>query len=85
MRSAFVRARVEPHLKDVAEQILEALGITPTQAISMLYKQIAFRHEWPVELKVPNAITRQVFAETDRGEGLVQSETVNEMFEKLGI
>ncbi len=85
MRTAFVRARVEPHLKGVAESILEALGISPTQAISMLYKQIAFRHEWPVELKVPNVETRQVFENTDQGIGLVESENVDEMFKKLGI
>ena len=85
MRTAFVRARVEPHLKDMAEGILEALGITPTQAVSMLYKQIVFRHEWPVELKVPNAETVQVFEDTDQGVGLVESENVDEMFKKLGI
>ena len=54
-KAAFIRARIEPELKFMAEGILTELGITPTQAITMLYKRIARDHEWPIELKIPNA------------------------------
>ena len=84
-KSAFVRARVEPHLKAVAESVLDEIGITPTQAITMLYKQIAHQHQWPIELKVPNAETKRVLDETDQGIGLVDCKSVDDLFKDLGI
>ena len=84
-KSAFVRARLEPDLKVRAEHILQELGISPTQAITMLYKRIVREHEWPLELKIPNDETMQTFEETDKGIGLVECEDKEELFKKLGI
>lgn len=84
-KSAFVRARVEPHLKAIAEDVLNEIGITPTQAITMLYKQIANQHQWPIELKVPNKETKQVLDETDQGIGLVTCKNLDDLFKDLGI
>jgi len=39
-KSAFVRARIEPELKENAEHILNELGIRPSDAINMFYHQI---------------------------------------------
>lgn len=84
-KEAFVRARVEPELKMVAEEILDELGITPTQAITMLYKRIAREHEWPLELKIPNAKTARAIKEARKGKGLVKCKDEKELFKKLGI
>jgi DNA-damage-inducible protein J len=81
----FVRARIEPGLKIEAESVLHELGISPTQAIKMLYKRIARDHEWPLELKVPNKETLQTFNETDNGTGLVDCKNVDDLFKKLDI
>lgn len=83
--SEFVRARVEPALKIEAEIVLHELGITPTQAIKMLYKRIARDHEWPLELKVPNKDTLQAFKDTDKGIGLIDSKNIDDLFDKLDI
>ncbi len=85
MGTVFVRARIEPELKYGAENILDELGITPTQAIKMLYKRILRDHEWPLELKIPNAETRRAFEETDLGVGLNESKNVDDLFDDLGI
>ncbi len=69
----------------MAEHVLDELGITPTQAITMLYKKIAREHEWPLELKIPNAKTRRALKETDQGIGLVKCKNVDDLFDKLGI
>lgn len=79
-RTAFIRVRVEPELKENAEQVLDEIGITPTQAITMLYKRIARDHEWPLELKIPNDETRLVFEETDKGIGLTECKNVDDLF-----
>jgi len=85
MSTVFVRARIEPELKNEAELVLYDLGITPTQAIKMLYKRIVRDHEWPLELKVPNKETRKAFEETDRGIGLNKSKNIDDLFEDLEI
>jgi len=84
-KAAFIRARIEPELKVIAEDVLDELGITPTQAITMLYKKVARDHEWPIELKIPNAETRKALEETDKGIGLVECKDIEDLFGKLGI
>jgi antitoxin component of RelBE/YafQ-DinJ toxin-antitoxin module len=39
-KTSTIRARIEPDLKGKAEQILEQLGLTTTQAITLFYKQL---------------------------------------------
>jgi len=63
--SVFARARMDEHLKSEAESILSSVGITPSEAIRMLYKQIVNRHEFPLELRTPNAKTLAAFSEID--------------------
>ena len=86
-KSAFVRARVEPDLKEAAEFILNQLGITPTQAVTMLYRQITHQHEWPTELKVPNAETKKVLSDADHNIDVIhcKSGNVDDLFDKIGI
>ena len=42
-----VRARINPKRKRTAEMILEKMGISPGQAINMLYAQIELKHGLP--------------------------------------
>lgn len=65
-KSAFIRVRVEPTLKNEAEDILQELGISPTQAITMLYKRIARDRKWPLELKIPNEKTSKGAKKADK-------------------
>jgi len=67
--SAIARARMDNSLKSEAESILDSVGITPSEAIRMLYKQIVNRHEFPLELRTPNATTLAAFAEVDNDVG----------------
>ncbi|MFY9589727.1 type II toxin-antitoxin system RelB/DinJ family antitoxin [Rickettsia endosymbiont of Halotydeus destructor] len=84
-KSAFIRARVEPELKEEAENVLDELGITPTQAVTMLYKYVAREHKWPTTIKIPNTTTLKTFKSTDNKIGLITSKNTKEMFKKLGI
>jgi addiction module RelB/DinJ family antitoxin len=47
-----IRARVEPALKERAEAILDRLGVTPTAAITMLYRQIVMRRGLPFDVSL---------------------------------
>lgn len=85
LKSSFVRARIEPEIKTEAEYILHEMGISPSQAIVMLYKYLAREHKWPVPLNIPNAKTIKTFKDTDNKVGLTHSKDSKEMFKKLGI
>ena len=39
-KSAMIRARVDPGLKDEVEDVFEQLGLSATQAITLFYQQV---------------------------------------------
>ncbi|WP_226960721.1 type II toxin-antitoxin system RelB/DinJ family antitoxin [Thalassotalea sp. LPB0316] len=69
-----VRARVSSELKHESEAILSELGMSMSDAIRIFLSQVKLRHEFPVELKVPNQdtlkameapVTEDVYDSTD--------------------
>ena len=82
-RTATIRARVDPGLKDDVEKLLHRLGVTTTEAITMFYSQIRLRQGLPFPVEVPNATTRKTFEATDRGEDLNTFDSLDKMFEAL--
>ena len=67
-KSANLYARIEPDLKEQAENILTALGIPASNAITMFYKQIILQNGLPFEVKLPEHpldISRMTSAELD--------------------
>lgn len=83
IKTATVRARVEPSLKADVEKLLHSLGISTTEAITMFYSQIRLRKGLPFPVEVPNETTRKTFDATDRGEDLNTYDSLDKMFEAL--
>ena len=54
-KSANLYARIEPDVKEKAENILATLGIPASNAINMFYKQIILQRGLPFEVKIPSA------------------------------
>ena len=52
-KTANVMARVEPSVKEQAEEIMEMLGIPVSVVINTLYKQIIMTRKIPFSLSVP--------------------------------
>jgi DNA-damage-inducible protein J len=69
-QSAVVHARIDPATKAATEKILNSLGMTPTEAIRLFYRQIAIRKSFPLELHVPNKLTASVLSKSDRDEDI---------------
>lgn len=84
-KTATVRARIEPDLKDKAEQVFRKLGLTTTQAITLFYKQVELRNGLPFDVAIPNETTRRTFDDTDTGRNLIVCKDADDMFGKLGI
>ena len=84
-KTAIVRARIQPKLKEHAETIFHRLGMNASQAITLFYKQVELRDGLPFEVAIPSGITKRTFEATDEGRDLVVCEDADDMFEKLGI
>lgn len=84
-KTATIRARIEPSLKEHVEEIFKKLGLNTTEAINLFYKQVVLNNGLPFELKIPNKTTLQTFKDTDAGENLVECENIDDLFEKLDI
>lgn len=53
-KTANLYARIEPEVKEQAENILATLGISTSNAINMFYKQIILQRGLPFEVKLPH-------------------------------
>lgn len=78
IKTANVIARVEPDVKEKAEQIMEQLGIPTSVLINMLYKQIIIKKGIPFSVTLanePKAVSEMSKAEFDSmmEEGLRQA------------
>ena len=79
-QSAVVHARIDQATKTATEKVLDALGMTPTEAIRLFYRQIAIRKSFPLELHVPNKLTASVLAKSDKNQDIETFETAAELY-----
>ena len=79
-QTAVIHARIDPVTKAATERILETIGLTPTEAIRLLYRQIAMRGEFPVELRTPNIETAKVLAKADKGEDVEMFDSADDLY-----
>lgn len=84
-KTATVRARIEPELKNEVEKLFKELGLSTTEAINIFYRQVRMRNGLPFNVVVPNKTTEKVFKDTDAKRNLIRCEDANDMFDKLGI
>ena len=83
-KTANVLARVEPDVKEQAENIMNMLGVPVSTVINMLYRQIIMTRSIPFPLAVPaapvardemsdamfNAMMEKTMAQAKAGQGL---------------
>ncbi len=84
-KSATIRARIEPHLKEDVEKLFKKMGLTTTEALNLFYRQVKLRNGLPFNVVIPNKTTEKVFKDTDVKRNLVRCDDVDDMFDKLGI
>ena len=84
-KTAVIRARIEPELKQNAEGIFGRLGVSTTQAIAIFYKQVVLRQGLPFNVAIPNKTTRRTFEASEAGRDVILCNNAEDMFKKLGI
>lgn len=68
-KDSYINARVDKRLKAKAEKVLQRVGISTTDAITMLLHQIVLRKGLPFDARIPNEETIAAMAELDEGKG----------------
>lgn len=81
MKTAVIHARIEPQVKSQAENVLNSLGISPTDAIRIFYRQIMLCRGLPFAVVIPNAQTAATLAKSRRGEDVETFDTLDDLFE----
>ncbi len=77
-----IEACIESDLKQAAEAVFSKLGVTPSDAIRIFYKQVELHQGFPFDVKIPNTETLAAIEEIEQHpERLKCYESVDEMFE----
>ena len=82
-KTAMIRARTEPNLKEEVENILKKLGMTSTEAINLFYRQVKLRKGLPFVVKLPNKATLDTFKKNDEGKELNTYESIDDFLKKI--
>jgi len=84
-KTATVRARIEPDLKKRVDSLFRRLGLSPSEAITLFYRQVEIRKGLPFDVVIPTETTRKTLEDTDSGRNLILCNDADDMFNKLGI
>lgn len=83
MKTSSTQIRFDPKLKEDADRILKKIGLTPTQAIALLYKAIVRDQGLPPDLRIPNKETAAALRRSENDKNLIAFDNIEEMFEYL--
>lgn len=65
-QTSMVHVRVDENTKADAAEVLDAIGLTVSDAVRLFLHRVAADQAFPLELKVPNAVTRAAMAESNQ-------------------
>jgi DNA-damage-inducible protein J len=85
VKSAMIRARIEPKLKSEVEKVFSKLGISSSEAIQLFYAQVKIHNGLPFEIKIPNKETLKAIRDGDKGINVITAKDTKDLFMKLGI
>ncbi|MFK7845043.1 MAG: type II toxin-antitoxin system RelB/DinJ family antitoxin [Rhodothermales bacterium] len=84
-KSSSISARIDPKIKQRAEQIFQQLGLTASQAITLFYRQVEMRKGLPFPVEIPNETTLKALKEAQDKDNLSKFESSQDLYEDLGI
>lgn len=83
--TAFVRARIDEALKDEAAAVLADMGLTVSDVVRIVLTRVAKDKALPFEMRVPNKLTVETLAKSERGEDIHHAKDATDLFEQLDI
>lgn len=64
--SSMLHVRLDDDLKEQGSSVLEAMGLSASDAVRLLFHRLVADQAFPLELKVPNRKTREAMAEANK-------------------
>lgn len=83
--TAFVRARIDETLKVEAAAVLADMGLTVSDVVRIVLTRVAMDKALPFEMRIPNKLTAETLAKSERGEAIHHAKDANDLFGQLGI
>ncbi len=78
MKTEIIQARVAPNIKYASAKILEAIGLSLSEAINIYLKRVIAEKAIPFELRIPNAETIKAMEDVRNRKNLVSYNSVEE-------
>ena len=84
-KTTTIRARIEPDLKNEVDSILTQLGLTASETIHLLYRQIKMRQGLPFDIRIPNDVTAKILKMSKVGKGVRHFSSKKALYADLGL
>ncbi len=82
-KSAVIRARTEPKLKNTLERIFHTLGLRVSEAINLFYHKVKLENGLPFEVKIPNKKILQAMEDVEKKRNLHSYHNADDMLDDL--
>ncbi|MBL4817936.1 MAG: type II toxin-antitoxin system RelB/DinJ family antitoxin [Deltaproteobacteria bacterium] len=83
MKTATLNIRLDPSVKTRARKILEEIGLTTSEAITLFFKKVISEKGIPFAVKMPNRRTRKVIEDSRNGINVNEYDSVDDLFKSL--
>lgn len=82
-KSAMIRARTEPKLKNTVERIFHTLGLSVSEAINLFYHKVKLEKGLPFDVKIPNKKTLKAMEDVEKKRNLHSYRNPDDMLDDL--
>lgn len=82
-KNAYINARVDKQLKAKAEKVLNRVGISTSDLITLLLHQVVLQKGVPFDVKIPNAETVAAMEELAAGGGEASTGSTRATFDRI--
>lgn len=84
MNTKQVNIRLDDATKKAAERVFSKLGIAPSEAVRLFYRQVALHRGLPFPVRIPNKETRAALKELNEGRGK-KADSLEGFFQQIGV
>jgi DNA-damage-inducible protein J len=84
-KTTAITVRLDPQLKKDAQIVLNELGLTTTQAVSLFFKQISLNKGLPFAVEIPNEATIQAIEDGLNKRNIKTFENAEAALDYLGL
>ena len=75
----------DPKVVHQAEKIFAEMGMTPSEAIALFYRQTVLRGDFPITELIPNEKTQAVIREARAGIGIIRGRSLAQMLAEAEV